>query len=69
MPGPDGGTNRRDVLGEEAKEKRGDPEDGFEVGFGAGMFGAGIFGPDTEETEEEAPKNAGRFGREEGSVL
>ena len=72
MPGPVGGTNCKAVPGAEAREKSGDPEGGFEAAFGAGRFGAGIFGPVTEEeTEEEGeePKNAGRFGSEDGSVL
>jgi len=42
-------------------------EDGFETAFGTDPFGAGKLGPETEEEAE--PKNAGRFGREEGSVL
>ena len=48
------------MLEEEATENKGEPDDGFED----------VFGDDTdEETEEEEPNIAGRFGREEGSVL
>jgi hypothetical protein len=52
------------VLAEEEREKRGEPEEGFDPVF--------VFGDDTEEEteeEEEEPNNAGRFGREEGSVV
>jgi hypothetical protein len=46
------------VVEEDAREKRGEPEDGFEI----------VLGDDTEE-EDAGPNIAGRFGREDGSVL
>jgi hypothetical protein len=46
------------VLEEDAREKRGEPEDGFGI----------VLGADTEE-EEAGPNTDGRFGREAGSVL
>jgi hypothetical protein len=46
------------VLEVDARENRGEPDDGFEIELG----------DDTEE-EEAGPNIAGLFGREDGSVL
>ena len=61
MAGPAGGTNCRDVLWEEAKENKGELDEGFEIVFEDGT------GEDTERGDE--PNTVGRFGREAGSVL
>jgi len=56
---PDGGINRREVV-EAPNENRGEVEDVLDDDAGCGT---------ETETEGEVPNTAGRFGREEGSVL